>query len=1036
MLDRCLLLRTLQTLNVVLSLACLRRFQLGVSSLAFISSCVEAIIAVKISDPWSTSDPDVVYALFLALVWSILLLGLTETGGSISNSHSGAWITLLVFGSVVAALQADQTSSSNSLFLARSIVQAIQLGLTSVLLGATVLVKCVGVGKSTEKDDEHRPLLGGEDGSPKSDEQTPAKEVDQEEIDRQQIRERAGWQYLASFKVFLPFMFPRSRQQRVFFSGMLVISGLKRVVTVALPLSLGAVVDGLGTHIPWAAIALYGFLRFLVSPAGLSLIDSWLSYQLNTDMTMALNRHCYDHLMNLSADFHDSKKSSLIWQTMSQGSDVVDLFHDCLFDFVPTLIDFAAAAVVLTYLFGAYMLFIVTVTSIFFYWLTLKALHKKRALNRSIRDTWMDQWHHLTETTMNWSTVTQFGRISHEMQHYREKGDIYRSTTMTFWLYECWTRWVRYTIPSISFLAACGVAALQIGHGQHKIGDFVVLVTYWAQVTSPLDVLANNLWKVARNLVNAERLLVLLEKTPAISDPPVPKTFTFLGGAIEFENVSFSYDGKRKVADNLSFRGTPGQTIALVGQTGSGKSTILKLLFRFYDPEQGRILIDGQDVRQMAMEGFRKHIAIIPQTPVVFNASILENVKYPDVDCTDEEVTEACKAAALHDKIMTFTFGYQEQIGERGTKLSGGELQRLAIARAMLKRADILLLDEATSSVDSITEKHIQTSLRKLCAGKTTLVIAHRLSTILHADQILVIRDGQVVESGTHKVLIGQKGAYNELWSSQVQTQPKEVTKELDGDCLINDVSSNKADTGNLAASTTEDPDAGEYVATRRASGRGLSSILARIPSDSQASRTSSKERAKANGQRITLAPGRRLSRSKSPTRPVSDDPEVRPKSPLKPTAPEFVPRSLQNSLDIKTQPADTGVEKSTQAHQSEDVQRPAGRTFDGVYEEQDTKERGYNLEDPHRRTASEPFLPNDGREDSDETSERDDDPPLARTSRLPEMSTRRTVSASERRANESFEEDLPKDGPQPPPNTGAASPNVFVLRGKETNTK
>ncbi|KIV79690.1 hypothetical protein PV11_07237 [Exophiala sideris] len=868
MLDRRLTLRTFQTLNVVLPLACyiiatcyaafagirpptspkLQKFQLGVCSLAFISTCAQAIVAAKLSDPWSTSDPDVVYALYLALVWSILLLGLTETAGIISYPHNGAWATLFIFGSVVSALQLDQTSPSNSLIYARSILQGIQLGLTSILLGATVLVKCVGTGKSTGNDDEHQPLLGGEDGSSKSAERKPAKVLDQEEIDREEIHQRAGWQYLASFKVFLPFMFPRSLQQRVLFGGMLLCSGLKRIVTVGIPLSLGAVVNGLGTHVPWAAIALYGFLRFLNSPAGLSLVDTWLSYQLNTDMTIALNRHCYDHLMNLSANFHDSKKSSIIWQTMNQGSDVVDLFHDCLFDFVPTIIDFCAAAVVLTYLFGAYMLFIVMVTSIFFYWLTLKALHKKRALNRLSRDSWLDQWHHLTETTMNWSTVTQFGRISHEMQRYREKGDINRSTKMTFWLYECWTRFVRYTIPSISFLGACGVAALQIGHGQHKIGDFVILVTYWAQVTSPLDVLANNLWKVARNLVNAERLLVLLEKAPAICDPPIPKKFTFLGGAIEFENVSFSYDGKRKVADNLSFRGTPGQTIALVGQTGSGKSTILKLLFRFYDPEQGRILIDGQDVRQIAMEDFRNHIAIIPQTPVVFNASIMENVKYPDVDCTDEEVTEACKAAALHDKIMTFTNGYQEQIGERGTKLSGGELQRLAIARAMLKKADMLLLDEATSSVDSVTEKQIQTSLRKLCAGKTTLVIAHRLSTILHADQILVIRDGQVVESGTHEVLIRQQGAYNELWSSQVQTQSKEVATGSKGVRLINDLASNEQDTDNLVVSETKDPDGKD-----------------------------------------------------------------RPKSPLKPTAPEFVPRSLQKGTDVSSQSTEIGVESSTQ---------------------------------------------------------------------------------------------------------------------------
>ena len=257
----------------------------------------------------------------------------------------------------------------------------------------------------------------------------------------------------------------------------------------------------------------------------------------------------------------------------------------------------------------------------------------------------------------------------------------------------------------------------------------------------------------------------LLREKPSVSDGE--SIFEFRGGSISFENVHYSYDGSKAIIQNLNFRAEPGQTVALVGATGSGKSTILKLLFRFYDVVQGSIKIDEQDVRDVTLASFHQHIGVVPQTPKLFNDSVMNNVRYSRLDATDEQVISACKAAAIHDKITTFTQGYDTIVGEDGVKLSGGEIQRVAIARALLKAPKIILLDEATSSVDTYTEHQIQTALRALTRGRTTFIVAHRLSTVMEADVMLVIKDGTIAEQGAPRDLLASKGEFYQLWSLQ-----------------------------------------------------------------------------------------------------------------------------------------------------------------------------------------------------------------------------------------------------------------------------
>lgn len=297
--------------------------------------------------------------------------------------------------------------------------------------------------------------------------------------------------------------------------------------------------------------------------------------------------------------------------------------------------------------------------------------------------------------------------------------------------------------------------------------------------------------QLLRNLIDAEQLLQVFLTKPSVANRAGAKKLNLAKGDVEYTNVNFSYDGKKQIMKDLSFRAAAGQTIALIGETGGGKSTILKLLFRFYDVTKGSITIDGQDIRDVTLQSLRECIGAVPQDPSMFNDTVMNNIRYSRLDATDEEVFDACKAAAIHDKIITFTQGYQSKVGEHGVRLSGGELQRVAIARALLKNSKIILLDEATSSVDTETERHIQDALAKLTSGRTTFVVAHRLSTIINADLIIVIREGGILEQGTHSELFHVRGKYHDLWAKQSFGAPGDAQSSGDS-IIVNDLCSDR----------------------------------------------------------------------------------------------------------------------------------------------------------------------------------------------------------------------------------------------------
>ena len=332
---------------------------------------------------------------------------------------------------------------------------------------------------------------------------------------------------------------------------------------------------------------------------------------------------------------------------------------------------------------------------------------------------------------------------------------------------------------TIGLLITSFIAAYQVTTGQIKVGKFVALLTLMAQLQQPLNFLGTFYRVIQQAMINAERLLELFKEQPTVVDVNRAEELQTCEGKIAFNDVKFAYDPRRPALDGLSFTCAPGTTTALVGESGGGKSTVFRLLFRFYNIGGGSIEIDGHNVEDITIDSLRRHIGVVPQDTVLFNESLMFNLKYANQDATDEEIFAACRAASIHEQIMRWPDGYNSKVGERGLKLSGGEKQRIAIARTILKGPRIILLDEATAALDTETEQDIELALKKLAEKRTTLIIAHRLSTIFRADQIVVLHAGKVAECGTHQELIELQGRYASMWRKQIRAATAEREAQL-----------------------------------------------------------------------------------------------------------------------------------------------------------------------------------------------------------------------------------------------------------------
>ena len=324
----------------------------------------------------------------------------------------------------------------------------------------------------------------------------------------------------------------------------------------------------------------------------------------------------------------------------------------------------------------------------------------------------------------------------------------------------------------LGLLVTCFIAAYQITSAKKPdVGKFVTLVMYMGQLQSPLNYFGTFYRMIQSAMINSERMLELFKEQPTVIDREDAQDLKYCEGNLKFSNVHFSYDNRKAALTGLDFECPPGTTTAFVGESGGGKSTVFRLLYRFYNTMSGSVQVDHHDVEELTIDSVRRHIGVVPQDTVLFNESLMYNLKYANPEATDEQVYEACRAASIHDKIMTFPDKYETKVGERGLRLSGGEKQRVAIARTILKNPRIILLDEATAALDTETEQHIQEAFTSLSHGRTMLIIAHRLSTITHADQILVLHKGKVAERGTHEELLEKNGHYSAMWKKQIRAQ-------------------------------------------------------------------------------------------------------------------------------------------------------------------------------------------------------------------------------------------------------------------------
>ena len=476
--------------------------------------------------------------------------------------------------------------------------------------------------------------------------------------------------------------------------------------------------------LPLKEIGIFIALRLLDSSGGVGAIRRYMWMPLENYSYQKIGTAAFNKIMTLSSDFHDDKHSGSLWQSVTRGQSIRHVVSSVIFSVGPMFVDLALAISVLYYLFDAYMALIVAAVVVVFLWSAGKIISQQKEKRRL----WLADLEHeqniLCESTSNWQTVSYFNRVAHEKFRYSSAVDSHMKSRLIFKLWSQAESILQSFLLISGLMGACILAAYQVVQGDKPVGSFVMLLSYWAQLSYPLQFFASGFCDMALDMVDAEELLALLKRQPSVSDQENAKQMILSNGEIEFRDVKFSYDNQRDIVKGISFRAAPGQTVAIVGQTGGGKSTIMKLITRFYDPTEGAVFIDCQDIRHVTLESLRANIGVVPQDPALFHDSIMNNIRYAKFEASDDEIFEACKAVALHEKFLSFSDGYETLVGERGVKLSGGELQRVAIARAIVKDPNVILLDEATSSVDSETEAQIQESLRTLCAGRTTFVIA------------------------------------------------------------------------------------------------------------------------------------------------------------------------------------------------------------------------------------------------------------------------------------------------------------------------
>ena len=474
------------------------------------------------------------------------------------------------------------------------------------------------------------------------------------------------------------------------------------------------------------------------------------------------------HMHELSLRFHLERKTGGLTRVLERGRNAIEtLVRMTMLTGVPTIVEFVL--IVGVFLFSFDWRYVVAVTLMIgaYLWFTTVATNWRIELRRSMNESDTDANTKAIDSLLNYETVKYFGAERRESQRYEKAMARYERTSIKSYTSLALLNTGQGLIFAAGLTAVMILCVSGIRNGTNTIGDFVLINAMMIQLYQPLNFMGMLYREVKQAVIDIEAMFQILGQQAEIEDAPGAKPLAITAGTVRFEDVHFSYDPKRPILRGVSFEVPAGHTLAIVGPSGAGKSTISRLLFRFYQPQRGRILIDGQDIAHVTQASLRGALGMVPQDTVLFNDTIGYNIRYGRWDATEEEMHEAARLAQIDRFIRLIPDGYDAQVGERGLKLSGGEKQRVAIARTILKGPPILVLDEATSALDSYTEREIQDALERVSKGRTTLVIAHRLSTVVNADQILVIDKGIVVENGTHDELLALGGVYAGMWNRQ-----------------------------------------------------------------------------------------------------------------------------------------------------------------------------------------------------------------------------------------------------------------------------